>query len=202
VVQDYLFPTVAYVGGPAEISYFAQVATLYQFYGRTMPVIWPRSSFTVIDPESRATLERYGLTFEDCFLGANPMARKIIEERHPEFETQFAQLRSLVNARIDELKPALATIDASLGPASETARRKLLHRADSLNARFLHFELRRNEALRNEVRRMLNASYPNENLQERELGFFSVQARIAYSLVEALLPLINPRDSFAHRIVS
>ena len=34
LVQDHLFPTVAYVGGPAEISYFAQINPLYQFYRR------------------------------------------------------------------------------------------------------------------------------------------------------------------------
>ena len=30
LVQDYLLPTAAYIGGPAELAYFAQSQVLYQ----------------------------------------------------------------------------------------------------------------------------------------------------------------------------
>src|SRR4029077_12763730 len=46
VVQDYLLPTAAYLGGPAEIAYFAQSSVIYeQLLGR-MPVVLPRAAFT------------------------------------------------------------------------------------------------------------------------------------------------------------
>jgi len=32
ICQDYLFPTAFYIGGPSEISYFAQIKPLYEFY--------------------------------------------------------------------------------------------------------------------------------------------------------------------------
>jgi len=39
VYQDTLLPTVAYVGGPGEIAYFAQLKEVYAEYGLSMPVI-------------------------------------------------------------------------------------------------------------------------------------------------------------------
>ena len=48
VVQDYLLPTAAYLGGPAEIAYFAQSSVLYEHVLGRMPVIWlkmPRTCF-------------------------------------------------------------------------------------------------------------------------------------------------------------
>ena len=39
IVQDWLLPTVAYIGGPAEIAYFGQLRPLYQFFGRIPPIV-------------------------------------------------------------------------------------------------------------------------------------------------------------------
>ena len=43
VIQDFLLPTVAYIGGPAEISYFAQSEVLYRNLLGRMPVMLPRA---------------------------------------------------------------------------------------------------------------------------------------------------------------
>ncbi|MFI5107147.1 MAG: bacillithiol biosynthesis cysteine-adding enzyme BshC, partial [Terriglobales bacterium] len=69
VVQDFLLPTVAYIGGPAEISYFAQSEVVYrQLLGR-MPVMLPRSGFTLVDTKASKLLRRYSLTAEDVWSG-------------------------------------------------------------------------------------------------------------------------------------
>src|SRR5205085_12524362 len=47
VVQDYLLPTIAYYGGPAEIAYFAQTAEVYRVLERPATPILPRSSLTM-----------------------------------------------------------------------------------------------------------------------------------------------------------
>lgn len=49
VVQDYLLPTAFYIGGPSEISYFAQVMPLYNLYQIEPPIIFPRASATLIE---------------------------------------------------------------------------------------------------------------------------------------------------------
>ncbi len=47
VLQDFWLPTLAYIGGPAEIAYFAQAAVLYQeLLGRITPIL-PRMSATL-----------------------------------------------------------------------------------------------------------------------------------------------------------
>lgn len=42
VCQDYLLPTAAYVAGPGEIAYFAQLKGVYQHFGVDMPPLFPR----------------------------------------------------------------------------------------------------------------------------------------------------------------
>src|SRR6266436_5233813 len=53
VVQDFLLPTAAYVGGPAEISYFAQSEVIYRHLLGRMPVMLPRAGFTLVDAKAK-----------------------------------------------------------------------------------------------------------------------------------------------------
>ncbi len=61
VVQDSMLPTVAYIGGPAEIAYLAQSEALYRAILGRMPVAVPRTGFTILDQRSEKLMERYGL---------------------------------------------------------------------------------------------------------------------------------------------
>src|SRR5581483_3541503 len=45
IVQDSLLPVAAYVGGPAEVSYFAQLAPLYEHFRLPPPLVVPRARF-------------------------------------------------------------------------------------------------------------------------------------------------------------
>src|SRR5437016_5777340 len=77
VVQDYVLPTLAYVGGAAEVAYFAQAGAVYEdFLGRITPIV-PRFSATLIEPKSQALLEKYRLAFPDVFHGPEALRERI-----------------------------------------------------------------------------------------------------------------------------
>lgn len=77
--QDALFPTAAYVAGPSETAYFAQLAPVYERFGMPMPVVCPRAGATIVDAARAAALRDAGLTVADVLrdvgaLGAEPYA--------------------------------------------------------------------------------------------------------------------------------
>src|SRR4029077_5643539 len=77
VVQDYLLPTLAYVGGPAETAYFAQSEVLYKrLLGKVWPISW-RASTTIVDAKGERLLKKYELTIEETFVQAELLRRKI-----------------------------------------------------------------------------------------------------------------------------
>ncbi|RPI05965.1 MAG: bacillithiol biosynthesis cysteine-adding enzyme BshC, partial [Zetaproteobacteria bacterium] len=61
VVQDTLFPTLAYVAGPGELAYFAQLRPVYDLFGVPMPAVVPRATLSLVDPRSARLLERFRL---------------------------------------------------------------------------------------------------------------------------------------------
>jgi len=67
IYQDALFPTAAYVGGPSEISYFAQLAPVYARFRLPMPVIYPRKSVSLVNARAERELDALGLSVEDVF---------------------------------------------------------------------------------------------------------------------------------------
>src|SRR5882757_3667332 len=69
VVQDFILPTVAYVGGPAELAYMAQSQTLYQDLLHRMPVMLARGGFTLLDSRTAKLMDKYGLTAASFFRG-------------------------------------------------------------------------------------------------------------------------------------
>ena len=64
IVEDTLFPTVAYVSGPNELAYLAQLREVYEHFGVPMPLFVPRSSATILDSASARFLEKHELPFE------------------------------------------------------------------------------------------------------------------------------------------
>jgi bacillithiol biosynthesis cysteine-adding enzyme BshC len=77
IYQDALFPTAAYVGGPSEISYFAQLAPVYARFGLPMPVIYPRKTATLVNARADRELAALRLSVGDVFretVGLGPEA--------------------------------------------------------------------------------------------------------------------------------
>ena len=64
IVQDTLFPTVAYVSGPNELGYLGQLRAVYEQFDVPMPLICPRLSATVLDRGALKFLARQDLGLE------------------------------------------------------------------------------------------------------------------------------------------
>ena len=84
VMQDYLLPTVAYFGGPAEIAYYAQSQVIYKKLLGRMPVLLPRADFTLVDPKAERILKKYHLDVEDVWRGSQALRKRNVQFRDTE----------------------------------------------------------------------------------------------------------------------
>ena len=181
VVQDSLFPTVAYVGGPAEIAYFAQSAAAYQALGRTMPPVFPRISATLLEPRIKRGLTKYALDFLDVLRGPEALRRKAIEGIQD--VAAFDRVRTSVTAAMESLGPMLTSVDPTLLGALENSQQKILHQVEGLRTRFLNAEARRNEVLERHLDAISHSLFPDKKLQERVINVSSFLVRYGPGLV-------------------
>jgi bacillithiol biosynthesis cysteine-adding enzyme BshC len=200
LVQDHLFPTVAYVGGPAEVAYFGQISALYSLLDRPAPAIWPRASFTLLDESALAVARRYQLELEDCFAGKEHLTEKMLRVTNGLRESRILEeLRGRIESELGQLKPEMVEIDATLGAALDTAQRKMIHNVDHLLSRFVRQQASRTAVLQH-AELFLGACYPNKNLQERELGVHSFLAQRGPSLMTELYSAVQP-ERFLHKVL-
>ncbi len=201
LVQDHLFPTVAYVGGSSEVAYFAQIEVLYEMFDRPMPVIWPRHSLTLVEPEVGSEMDRLGIGVQDCFHGREILEQKTV--RNPDFSKAAAtvdKLREHLDQALTEVKPDLQAIEPPLAQALETARRKILHNVQHLKSLVIHSEGIRNSTTLGIVDLLLNNCYPHQSLQERELGIHHFLSRHGSPVLDTIRSAMD-FGSFAHRVL-
>ena len=64
ITQDAALPTAATVVGPGELRYIAQLRGVYEQHGVAMPLIWPRTTVTILEPPVARMLAKFGLSAE------------------------------------------------------------------------------------------------------------------------------------------
>jgi bacillithiol biosynthesis cysteine-adding enzyme BshC len=187
VVQDYLLPTAAYVGGPAEVAYFAQLRAVYEALGRQEPCVLPRSSFTIIEGRHQKTMKKYGLALADFFEGLHPAITKVVEQSlDRDTANVFAETEQLLNAQMDRLEKSLRRADATLGASIQRTREKILYQIEHLRTRFIHASARREETAYRQVERAYTTLLPDKNLQEREINIYYFLSRYGPGLINEL----------------
>ncbi len=195
-LQDYLLPTAAYVGGPAEVAYFAQAGVIYErLLGRITPVL-PRLSVTLVEPRAARLLDRYRLALPDLFHGAEA-ARVTLSSRNlpAELETSFGGAAAAIGEHFRALQQQLQQLDPTLVRAAERAGGKMNHQLERLRARAARAQLRREAELARHADRLSTALYPHKGLQERTVGSIYWLARYGSDLLASLaeqLPLTCP----------
>jgi bacillithiol biosynthesis cysteine-adding enzyme BshC len=201
VVQDCLLPTIAYMGGSAEIAYFAQTAEVYRVLERPVTPILPRASMTMVESHTGRVLERYGLGLADLFLGPDNLLARVVEE-HLGVGTArtFVKTEENVNRELDELREQLRAIDPTLADALETGRRKINYQLEGLRTRFHRAQMARDEAAHRQLQRAFDQLYPNKALQERHINITSLLARHGRYVIDWIYNAIN-LGSVEHEIV-
>ena len=187
VVQDTMLPTVAYVGGPAELAYLAQSEVIYRRILGRMPAAVPRAGFTLLDQRSAKLMERYGLKLETLFPGEDAlreaMAARLIP---PAVRAVVAGTRTTIEAAVDRLAAELKSFDPSLAKALERSRSKMRYQAGKIERKVGREAMARDERAARDAAYLYGLIYPDRHLQERIYSILPFVARHGLELIGRL----------------
>ena len=201
VVQDYLLPTLTYVGGAAEVAYFAQAAAAYEkLADRNTPVV-PRFSASLIEPKIKALLDKYSLTIPEIFQGPEVLRETIgARKLPPNLQNSFEKAIGAVENSMKAVRESLAELDKTLIESAENAESKMLYQINNLRARAARAELRHSEVILRHAEVINNSLYPGKELQERSFAGIYFLAKHGKQLMGGLLDAMHP-DCLDHQII-
>jgi bacillithiol biosynthesis cysteine-adding enzyme BshC len=201
LAEDFMIPTLAYVGGPAEIAYHAQIGTSYAHFGIPRPAIVPRPSLTLAEPAHWRALEAEGLAILDLDGELESLLNRRAREAHPAVESAFESLRKPVEEGMAQVAAALGRVDPTLQGASEATLGRILHQIDTLHEKATRALKKRDTSRSDRLRRTRDALFPGGALQERGLGLVSALARHGIALVDVLGERLDP-FARGHQVLS
>jgi bacillithiol biosynthesis cysteine-adding enzyme BshC len=171
ICQDALFPTIAYVAGPAEIAYFAQFASVYKEFGIIEPIIYPRASLTILEERVEKVLHRFQLRFVDLFRDVELLKQQVATHISDlNLEDTFASTRSDIERVMSQLRPTLQALDQTLLPPLDTTIGKAIQNVEILKEKAIAAQKRQHESALRQVERAAAALFPGGALQERSIN--------------------------------
>lgn len=195
ILQDTWFPTAAYVGGPAEVAYFAQLAPAYAAFGVPMPIVVPRAQVRLIERATRQALARRGMTAAEATRPFDEALRLAGEPAGNE-----ARADGLTRRVVEGIERVLAEVapdvrDAGPGASKALAKtRKTMARAAAKLGTNVDkaWRLRDHETV-DDLRLIQARLLPGGVPQERYFGLPSFAARYGQrAVVERVLAAAEP----------
>jgi bacillithiol biosynthesis cysteine-adding enzyme BshC len=190
VFQDTILPTAAYVGGPAEIAYFAQSEVLYErLLGSVTPVL-PRFSATLIEPAIATVMAKHEVTLEDVFAArtADALAQRLGARAMPiEGKRKLAAVGNSMDAELTALTEYLGATDASLGRSAMVSASKMRYQMNRLRRMAATFEVQKEASLKKHADALMLALFPDGHPQERVVAGVWFLGRCGDGLIDRLV---------------
>jgi len=193
LVQDYLLPTLCYIGGPSEIAYFAQIEVVYRkLAGRVTPIV-PRIFATLVEPRAAKLLDRYQISLADM-LNTPEKTRELVAARAlpDSILKSFDSAAEHLEQALALLQGPLEKLDRTLVDAAENAGSKMRYQLQSVRDKAARAEARKNTEVLRHADELITALYPNKELQEREVGAAYFLLKYGQGVVEQLKATARP----------
>lgn len=201
LMQDFLLPTAAYVGGPSEISYFAQYGDIYDWAGMEMPLIHPRASVSLVEGKVQKVLDKYDLTVCNFRADLERLFQDVVvDTMEVDVDALFQDAMTQIHQTVNALKSNVETVDRTLGSSAEATRAGIVDELEDLKQKVVRAEKRQQEEVRDQLEKGHVNLRPNGTLQERVINVLYYLNKYSLDLVEELREQLDT-DTSAHQVV-
>lgn len=188
IVQDTLFPTVAYVAGPSELAYLGQLGGVYKQFGVPMPLMYPRAMATLVDSATARFLSKHDLPLQQLQAQDESVLNRLLESQlPPSLEQAVKNAEETIERSMQRVVDEMPALDPTLVGAARTVLGKMQHELRALHSKMIHAAKKRDETLRRQFTRAQAQAFPLGQPQERTLGGVFFLNRYGPALVDRLL---------------
>ncbi len=198
LLQDFVFRPDIFVAGPAEVSYYAQLAPLHDLLGIPTPRIALRGHALVAPKRVVRFIERYSIGPEEIF--APPDA--LLAEREPkgvsEIRHEAEKARKQLMRHIERIGELALPADHALARAINRSIGHIEYHFDKLTERSIRGLVRKDKERYAGAKELLSTLYPDRHVQDRVVGWFPFWLQHGQPLIDQMIEDIEPdADAFS-----
>jgi bacillithiol biosynthesis cysteine-adding enzyme BshC len=202
IYQDALLPTVANIGGPGEIAYFAQMKGVYERFGLPMPVIYPRTTATIVERKIDHILKKYDLKIPDFWGDVEEIIRDHAQKQIPDsLDKALSLALAHIESDMASLIREVTAFEPTLKESAELAKGNMNRQGKFLEKKILQAAVKRNEIAVQQLRKAADNLYPRRHLQERMFNVVPYLLKYGYAFMEKLDRSLDIEGS-DHRIIT
>ncbi|PJJ80453.1 bacillithiol biosynthesis cysteine-adding enzyme BshC [Mucilaginibacter auburnensis] len=191
--QECILPNIAYVGGGAEVVYWLELKSNFDFYGVDFPILILRNSAMVMRKDTAGKVKRMELSIADLFKSADAIKAQWVQQ-HSENKLSLQNEWQQLQAVFEQIKANASRIDVSLVPSTEAVQIRLKKALDNLEKKLIKAEKRNYETRLGQIDAIKAELFPNGSLQERTENFGMLYVRCGQNFIDELVRLFEPLD--------
>jgi bacillithiol biosynthesis cysteine-adding enzyme BshC len=203
IVQQVLFPTAAYVAGPSELAYWAQLKPLFEHFtdalpeAACMPVVYPRAHCMLTRLKLSRLMEAFGLSAQDLLAGFDSvLERSLSAVAKNDARTALARTRREIDAALAHLAEELGQHDPTAADMARNVSDRTSDGLERIDRTLTRQDSARLETTRRQLHRLCNTLAPWRKPQERVYTVFTFLFEQGWELVPRLIEELDI-ESFA-----
>ncbi|MGX1264742.1 bacillithiol biosynthesis cysteine-adding enzyme BshC [Rossellomorea marisflavi] len=202
LMQEWLFPTLSFIGGPGEIAYWGELKKAFEYMGMNMPPVMPRLNITILERTVAKRIEELSLSLQEVVRsGVGHVRDEFLASLKPnELEGELQEIETYLMAKYEVIKKEAVAVDSNL---------------ESIVDKNLDFHLKQFEFLRKRTEKSIrdknerqlsrfdlieNSIRPNGGPQERTLNVLYYMNRFGPDFINRLTDLPFTFDG-THKVV-
>ena len=201
LLQSWLLPVAAYIAGPGEIAYWAQLGQMFPMFDLVMPVLYPRISATLIEPKIARYLKKHSLEIETLPIKKD----KFVEEYFKNLSDQKDEnpIRELDHSLEREglkLESYLKTLDPTLIDVGKKSIKRIKQTLYNLEDRVIKVREKKEGELTNHLEQIHTAFFPQEIPQERFISVIYFLNKYGPEFIERIFSNLELHN-FNHQLL-
>lgn len=122
LMQEYLFPTLAFIAGPGEVTYWAELKKMFSLFDMNMPPVLPRLQMTFVERAIDRNIHETEVKMEEVlYYGVEEAVNKYLQKESP---INMTPLIENAKREITEIHSSLIEAALQVDPSLEPMLKK------------------------------------------------------------------------------
>ena len=202
LMQETMFPVLAFISGPGEIAYWAELQKAFELFDMKMPLIVPRMNITILEQKIQKDLSDVDMDlYEALVQGAEKAKARYIASVEDDTLTMLQQkLKEQFVRNHKMLSQAALLVDKGLSPLLKKNSELITEQIDFISNKIEQSIESQHHQVLSKYTRIGHALRPNGGPQERTVNMFYFLNQYGPEWITDLMSLPLEANSF-HKVI-